>query len=284
MSAPYISSSLGVNALTSPCFSSQKCGSRCECFTCLSFRTVSARLGVFQTIVTGDPDYTNYTNTVGQNDSCGNIVAYSTMSARSGVFSTVLLTNNYQDYVNQIAATDDQGVPNLYDTFVSRLGAFSSIMLAPSDYSAYSTICQLYTPVNTMCTSTLDTHFAPYIVNQSDTSTEPNTSPTILSAFPFTTTADGFLLVVSSLDFVNTDMSDAYTLNISISVDGDMPAPSVFTILPNSTRQIKLSQKTATSLSSGTYAVQIIAYLTTNSSSAVQCTNVSTMVLGGLSA
>ena len=285
MSAPYISSSLGVNTLTSPCFSKQTC-TGCTDYQCVAFQNVSARLGVFQIVQQSDPGYANYSNTIYQNDSCGNVISFSTISSRGGVFSNVLLTNNYQDYVNTVAAVDENGVPNLYDTFVSQFAAFSSITIAPSNYTSYSTICRLYTPTQTGCVNPCypqDTFLSPYSFNQATISTtigSDSVNPTLLAGFPFTTTDSGILLVVSSMDFVNTDVVNGYTLNIYVSINDELPTPSVVTITPNSTQRVKLSQKTAASLASGTYAIRVFAFLTTSSSS-VQCTNVSNMVMGG---
>lgn len=287
MSGPYISSSLGINILTSPCFSKQSC-TGCTDYQCVAFQNVSARLGVFQLIEQSDPGYANYSNVVYQNDSCGNVISYSTISSRGGVFSNVLLTNNYRDYVNTVAAVDENGVPNLYDTFVSQFAAFSSITIKPAEYTSYSTICRLFTPTRTGCENLCypqDTFLSPYSFNQATTSTTIGSNsviPTLLTGFPFTTTGAGFLLVVSSMDFVNTDSVNGYTLNIYVSINDELPTPSVVTITPNSTQRVKLSQKTASSLAAGTYAIRIFAFLTTSSSS-VQCTNVSNMVMGNLS-
>lgn len=284
MSGPYISSSLGINALTSPCFSKQSC-TGCTNYQCVTFQNVCARVGVFQLIQESDPGYANYSNVILQNDSFGNVLSYSTISSRGGVFSNVLLTNNYQDYVNTVATYDENGVPNLYDTFVSQFAAFSSIRLTPTAYTSYSTIGQLYTPTKTGCENSCypqDTFLSPYSFNQATTSITIDTDPTLLAGFPFTTTGAGFILVVSSMDFVNTDLVNGYTLKIYVSINDESPTPSTFTITPNSTRRIKLSQKTAASLATGTYAIRIFAFLTTSSSS-VQCTNVSNMVMGNLS-
>jgi len=284
MSGPYISSSLGINALTSPCFSKQSC-TGCTNYQCVTFQNVCARVGVFKLIEESDPGYANYSNVILQNDSFGNVLSFSTISSRGGVFSNVILTNNYQDYVNTVATYDENGVPNLYDTFVSQFAAFSSITLTPTEYTSYSTIGQLYTPTKTGCENPCypqDTFLSPYSFNQAATSITIGTNPTLLAGFPFTTTASGFILVVSSMDFVNTDLVNGFTLKIYVSINDELPTPSTFTITPNSTQRVKLSQKTAASLATGTYAIRIFAFLTTNSSS-VQCTNVSNMIMGNLS-
>lgn len=292
MSASYISSSLGLNAMTSPCFSSSNA---CGCVNCLSFQTLSARLGVFFEIEQGDPDYTHYSNVIYQNNSYGDVVSYSTISARSGVFETVLLTSNYRDYVTSSANKDSNGIPNLYDTFVSGFGAFSSITLAPTTYTAYSTICQMYGSANsaTCCGPTTE-FLTPYTFNESPSSVVIGgdiippivplvipTNQTLLSGFPFTTTASGYILAVSSMEFTNSDASP-YDVNIYISINDEMPTPNTFTIGANSTRIVKMSQKNTSLLAAGTYTTYVYAFLT--SGGPVTCTNTSVLVMGDLSA
>jgi len=265
--------------MTSPCFSSSN---PCGCTNCLSFQTISARLGVFFEIEEGDPGYKNYSNIIYQNDSSGNVVSYSTISVRSGIFGSILLTSNYRDYVTSSANNDSNGIPNLYDTFVSGFGAFSSITLAPTDYTAYSTICRMYGSANsaTCCGPTTE-FLTPYIFNESPTSESIGLLPTLLSGFPFTTIVSGYILAVSSMEFTNSDVSP-YDVNIYISINGEMPTPNTFTIGANSTRTVKMSQKNTSLLAAGTYTIYVYAFLT--SGGPIICTNTSVLVLGDLSA
>ena len=267
--------------MTSPCFSSSN---SCGCVNCLSFQTVSARLGVFFEIEQGDPGYTNYSNVIYQNNSCGDVVSYSTISARSGVFGSILLTSNYKDYVTSSANKDSNGNPNLYDTIVSGFGAFSTITLAPSDYTAYSTICRLYgsdnNGVNT-CYGPTTEFLTPYIFNESPASESIGLSATLLSGFPFTTTAAGYILVVPSIEFTNSDVNPC-DVNVYVSINGEMPTPNTFTIGANSTLVVKMSQKNTSLLAAGTHTIYVYAFLT--SGGPVICTNTSVLVMGNLSA
>jgi hypothetical protein len=266
---------------------------------------VSARLGVFCTIEQGDPGYTNYSNVIYQNNSCLDIISYSTISARAGVFGSILITSNYRDYVTTSANQDSSGAPNLYDTFVSGFGAFSSITLAPTDYTGYSTICRMYgaleNDANTCCGPTSE-FLTPYTFNESPSSVVIGggvippiipiipiipvipvipTNQTLLSGFPFTITASGYILAVSSMEFTNSDVSP-YDINIYISINGEIPTPNTFTIGANSTRTVKMSQKNTSLLSAGTYTIYVYAFLT--SGGPIICTNTSVLVLGDLSA
>ena len=294
MASQYISSSLGVNALLNSCArTGGACSATnsCDCAQCMAFQRVSARTGIFQYVVEGDPTYKNYTNTVCRNDCYGNVIAYSSISARHGVFSNIILTSNVCDYVTIPAHEDMNGFTNLYDVFVAGVAAFSSITLTPA-YTSYSTICQLYdTCLGTSscaCKSCCAPASTPSVIPNGFTQTSGSTalgvgagSAVVLAALSVTTTATGYIWTSSALEFVNTDPSNTQEMNIFISITGVGGTANTYSIAADSSKNISVSLKNAASLPAGSYTVQVMGYLTSGVAT-VNCTNQNTFAMGNM--
>jgi len=294
MATSYISSSLGVNALLNSCTRTGgacSANNSCDCAQCTAFQRVSARTGVFRYIIQGDPTYKNYTNVVGQNDCAGNVISYSSVTSRHGVFSNVILTSNFSDYVTTSAHVDMNGITNLYDVFVAEIAAFSSITLT-SAYTSYSTVCQLYdTCIGTSscackscCTPTSTPAVIPNGFSQSSASTPLGIgigNTIVLGTVAVTTTATGYVWASSSLEFVNTDPSNAQEINVYININGETATVNSYSIAANSSKNISISLKNGASLPGGTYTVQVMGYLTSGAAT-VNCTNQNTFAMGNM--
>lgn len=119
--------------------------SNCECdctVNCTQFSTLSARVGVFQTVREGS-GYTQYSNTPLAYDMTGKPVQWSTVSARQAVFSTIIFTNDYMDYVTIGRNQNVDGFYHNYDYYVARDAYFMTTTIT-DNYAKTSTICGAY--------------------------------------------------------------------------------------------------------------------------------------------
>ena len=115
----------------------------CDCSErCLRFSTLSARVGVFQTVHEGS-GYNNINNAALTRDCMGKVITWSTISARQGVFSNIVLTDNISDYVTVGANINKDGFYHTYDTYVARDAYFGFTTINPN-YTKFSTMCDMY--------------------------------------------------------------------------------------------------------------------------------------------
>jgi hypothetical protein len=131
---------LDINALQGGC-DGNACA--CDCSErCLRFSTLSARVGVFQTVHEGS-GYNNINNAALTRDCMGKVITWSTISARQGVFSNIVLTDNISDYVTVGANINKDGFYHTYDTYVARDAYFGFTTINPN-YTNFSTMCDMY--------------------------------------------------------------------------------------------------------------------------------------------
>lgn len=137
-----INKALDLNA-TLPCINTcvPDCGT-CQTGQCLTFSTLSARVGVFVTLHEGS-DYNCQSNTVLTYDCYRVPTVYSTVSARQGVFSTIIFTTNLCDYATVPLHADACEFVNLYDTFVCQDPYFNTTLITDC-VNEYSTVCATY--------------------------------------------------------------------------------------------------------------------------------------------
>jgi len=136
-----ITKALELNAV-SPCINACNECIGCATGSCLQFSTLTARVGVFQTIHEGSA-YMCQSNFPLTYDCYQTPVVYSTISARQGIFSTIIMTSNILDYATVPLHADSCDFVNLYDTFVCRDPYFNTTIITDC-VNNYSTVCLTY--------------------------------------------------------------------------------------------------------------------------------------------